>query len=325
MDNEVRAKGIGGSEVYDLAAGKLHTVWRRKVLGERFEGNEATEFGKLLEAPIAEMYAKITGAKLKEVGHLAHQAHPIIIGSPDRIATMADGTDRVLEIKTAHFSKKSDWGRAGSDEIPGYYLPQVQWYMAITGLRQADVAVLFAGAFTPTIYTVSFDEELFNGLRIMAEEFWNEYVVTKKEPPLDNTEETEAWLNKKWKPSDETLRQMAIKEIHPKHTVEHTTRQARTKEEFALFEKALWFQSLAKDGEEGLAQVRPRIKELMADCERIEFGGGRRIDWDWRAGRSSIDWKAYALSLGGNEDAAKVHFLNQSEPVRYFTLRGGKK
>ena len=50
-------------------------------------------------------------------------------------------------------------GEPGTDEIPDYYMTQVQHYLAVTGVKTADVAVLIGGN-DFRIYTIEADEEL---------------------------------------------------------------------------------------------------------------------------------------------------------------------
>ncbi len=185
----MRLTGIGGSEVSALVGLNPFSspidIWRAKVEGLVFEGNEATERGNYLEPAVAAWYADQTGAVLREVGTVRHPSSSIALATPDRIATVG-GRERLLEIKTANIRQLDKWGEA-DDEVPTQYLAQVQWTMACVGLHEADLAVLIAGD-TFRIYHLKRDLELESMLLEAAEDFWVRYVVTKTPPPPDASE-----------------------------------------------------------------------------------------------------------------------------------------
>lgn len=167
-----RQMGIGGS---DIAAILGLSKWRTPLdvyLDKRGESggaqdeNEAMYWGNVHEAAIRAHYEAITGRTVS--------VPPMLTGSHSWMLANLDGITndgRVLEIKTARFP--DGWGEAWTDQVPMAYLLQVQWYMLISGLPVADVAVLIGGN-EFRIYTVPADSELQEMMQAAAATFWQQ-------------------------------------------------------------------------------------------------------------------------------------------------------
>lgn len=173
-----RQSGIGGSDVAAiLGLSKWRTpldVYNSKVGEVEEEDNVSMEWGRRLEPVIRQAYSDKTGRAVECPGHLFRSAeHPFMIANVDGLCS-----DRVLEIKTSRTG--ADWGEEGTDEIPEYYLTQVQHYMTVTGKELCDVAVLI-GASDFRIYTVKNDPELAALLIKEEEKFWE--CVQNRTPP----------------------------------------------------------------------------------------------------------------------------------------------
>jgi putative phage-type endonuclease len=52
-------------------------------IGEKFTGNEATEWGTKMEPVACEMFEQKYGLKVYELGLIPHESHPWLGGSPD--------------------------------------------------------------------------------------------------------------------------------------------------------------------------------------------------------------------------------------------------
>lgn len=191
----IRQTGIGGS---DVAAVVEVSPWADKVdvwldkTGQTppKEENNAMYWGKLLEALVADEYARRTGQAVRRVNQtLRHKKHPELIANVDRAVCVDPGkmpvvrgefrTPKLLEVKTAR-TKSDDWGDFGTDEIPPYYLTQVLHYLGITGCTTADVAVLFLDSREFGIYTVNADAEIIENLNMACVEFWQKHVQPVK-------------------------------------------------------------------------------------------------------------------------------------------------
>ena len=187
---ERRRTGLGGSDIAAIVGlSKFATpydVWLSKR-GEAPEDDSDKPWlywGAVLEDVVAKEYALRTGNKVQRVNaQLIHPEHHFAMANIDRAVVnpeirgnvrWIDGrltTDRILECKTANGFAASLWGADGTDEIPDYYVCQVQWYMGITGARYADVAVLIGGNDYRS-YTVEAHPELFADLLTEAQAFW---------------------------------------------------------------------------------------------------------------------------------------------------------
>lgn len=179
-----RQTGIGGSDVAAiLGLSKWKTpldVYNAKIAENPVEeSNASIEWGNRLEPVIRQKYADVTGIPVTIPNTtFRHPEHPFMIANVDGL--LPDGS--VLEIKTARSG--ADWGEEGTDEIPEYYLTQVQHYMAVTGAKMCDVAVLI-GASDFRIYHVDFDPEIAAMLIEEEKAFWQR--VIDRNPPAPRT------------------------------------------------------------------------------------------------------------------------------------------
>lgn len=197
---ELRRQGIGGSDVAAiLGLSKWRTpleVWQDKTATapvEDREPSQAAHFGTVLEETVAQEFARRTGFRIKAApGMLQTDGRPWECANVDRLIYNQGDTlpVAVLECKTTRTA--DGWGPsqeeeivAGGDpeghEIPVYYETQVQWYLGITGLPIAYVAVLIAGQ-DFRIYSVPRNDEVIETLRERMEDFWKAHVIGKVPP-----------------------------------------------------------------------------------------------------------------------------------------------
>lgn len=191
-----RQSGIGGS---DVAAILGLSKWKSPldVYNEKIaetpveETNASMEWGTRLEPVIRQKYADDTGLTVTIPNEtFRHPDHPFMIANVDGI--LPDGN--VLEIKTARSG--ADWGEEGTDEIPEYYLTQVQHYMTVLGAKRCDVAVLI-GASDFRIYHVDFDPEVAAMLIEEEKAFWQRVVDRNPPPPRTYAEASVAFPRSK--------------------------------------------------------------------------------------------------------------------------------
>lgn len=175
-----RLGGIGGSDaavVLGLSKWKspLELYLEKRGEGPEQGDSEPMYWGRALEPAIRQRYADETGRVVvvpREI--MWHPEIPWMLANPDGIA---DG-NRVVEIKTARVA--NGWGTPGTDEIPEYYLPQVQHNMIVTGLSVADVPVLIGGS-DYRVYEVEADRELQEMIIEFERLFWER--VQSGNPP----------------------------------------------------------------------------------------------------------------------------------------------
>lgn len=168
---EERRKGIGGSDVAAImglspykTAYQVYQEKRKEVTS--WEGNEATDWGKRMEPAIRQWYSDQTGrcVRLPEK-IITNEKYPFMLASLDGFTDDPRG----VEIKTSRSPK--GWGEPGTNEIPDYYMLQVQHYMVVTAFPVFDVPVSIGGS-SPVLYEVPADKEL-HELIIEAEAaFW---------------------------------------------------------------------------------------------------------------------------------------------------------
>lgn len=281
--HELRRTGVCASEVAALVGLSPYStpldIWRYKVEGLRLEENPAMRRGRLLEPAVAQWYAETTGATLRSPGTLAHPMFSRALATPDRIATLPDGEERLLEIKTASWFQREDWGEEGTDEIPQHYVCQVQWTMFVTEKQTCDVAVLIGGEDFRR-YRVERDEELIQLLFIEANRFWVEHVEPKEPPAVDGSKAASEWLASRYPNSKPGLLQ-ATPEAEKWAGV---LRLARMRQAGANVEETL---------------AANWLKSLIGEAEGIQ-GNGWRVTWRRNAKGSRV----FRPTFDGEEQSA---------------------
>ena len=280
-----RTKYIGGSDIGAiLGLSKFRTpleVWMEKTGKEvRKLDSLPLRFGSFAEEFVASEYARATGYELlHDESIYIHPTHPMMSAHVDRFI-LGDGLNkpatRLLECKTANPFARGEWGEPGTDQVPMSYLCQCIWYMAITGIEQCDLAVLFGNS-DFRIYEIARDLELEALVIEKALHFWNEQVI-KDTPPPAQTEGDYQALFKKSDPS-KTI------EANPK-TVE-LIRQ---------------LQSLSKqssDVDEQITQIKQHIMNEMKEAEVLSYQGN--VIATWKAPKPSFRLDSKRLELEEKE------------------------
>lgn len=292
---EERRKGIGGS---DIAAIMGFSPWKTpyRVYQEKrkevdaWQGNESTDWGKRQEPVIRQWYSDATGrcVYLPEK-ILFHSKYPFMLASLDGYTDDPRG----VEIKTARSSK--GWGEPGTNEIPDYYMLQVQHYMVVTGFEVFDVPVSIGGG-SPELYEVPADKELQELIIQACAEFWQR--VVNGNPP------------------------------EPTTYADAVQRFGKIKAEGAVIapETALYYLN-------DLRGVRDQINELQAKEEElkgrliitlgeqgdtlIDNGGATLLTYKLSNGRKSFDAKALEKEM----PEIYQKYLKNGEPSRRFLLK----
>ncbi len=279
-DKKARRGFITGSRIAAIA-GLSPYATALDVFREIVEGYEQPESppmvrGRHLESSILSWYREETGADLQKVEFTGHPLHEHIGATPDAIATMPDGTKRIVEAKSVSFRLGEQWGNAGTDQIPTHYMPQVQFEMGCTGLMLADVPALFGGE-ELRIYTVKFDPELFGMLVETAERFWKDHIIPKVPPPLDGSESWADYLGAKF----------------PRH--EDVCLSATPDAE--QWAKALFTaRNMATEAKALETEAQNHLKQAMGTADKL-MGDGWKITWRTGKDGASTDWEAVARGL----------------------------
>ncbi|XAI95829.1 hypothetical protein [Microcystis phage Mae-JY24] len=198
--------------------GSPYTVWLDKMGLTQNDENERSLMGQMLEPIVAKRFQLANvGVKLRATGtHTAKGGQPWHRCNPDRLivgrVSQVHGTPLVkpdpkglkaiLQIKTAGFFTGQSFGIDGTDQVPDWYLAQVQYELYCTG---ADLAVL-ALIYDTHLYRqflIYRDDALIRHFVSVADEFWTRYVQTKEEPPATSHPKDTEWLNQAWTPKND--------------------------------------------------------------------------------------------------------------------------
>lgn len=253
--------------------------------------NMAMKLGNLLEPVVATLYADETGAELVDPGFLRHPSRDWHIGTPDRITV--DGT--LIEIKTARSG--NDWGEPGTDQIPRQYLTQVAWYLSLTDLQEAHVAVLI-GASDYRRYVVHRDLELEGVLLERCEAFWKNNVLAGQMPQVDGSETATKYITDRFPRNFEPLRLADSGEI-------------------ALAQRLKAARDAKAAAEKQQDECENLLKIAIGDAEGIDLGALGKITWKNTKPRETVDWKALAVEAAIPAELIAKH-TKTGEATRRF-------
>jgi len=200
---KLRMAGIGGSEIAGIAGMSRYSsplkVYLDKTEGSRTEENEAMYWGNELEDVVAREFAKRTGMKCKNVNYvLQHKDNPWMMANLDR--TVGKGKDlAILECKTAGHFAAGDWA---DGKTPEAYQMQVAWYMAVTGIKKAFIAVLIAGQRFEW-RELQHDQAVEDHLITLGARFW-QLVEDRTAPSMDGSDVADEYLQKKYRDATHT-------------------------------------------------------------------------------------------------------------------------
>lgn len=288
-----RQSGIGGSDIAALLGLSPYKtplqLWLEKTGREEPQHDsdalERMHWGTVLEDVVARHYSHLHDVRVQRINDtLRHPQAPVALANIDRAvvepgsrarwdddARRVLGASRLLEVKTAHALARhgADWGSPGSDEVPQHYWLQCQWYLGITGLPFADLAVLFGGQ-KYAEYVIASDSGLFDDLIAEADGWWRRHILADT-PPDPSTEDEARQL---WK--SHVAGKAKIVDVTVAEAVD---RLAEIKGEIMRLE-------------EEAQRQRDIILPAFGDAEEITYMGRRLATW--RRNKDSVvtDWKA---------------------------------
>lgn len=274
-----RRSGIGGSDVaaiLGLSRWKTaYQVWQEKtgrvVIDEG--DDERLHFGNVLEQVVADEFSARRGVKVQRRNRMfRHPEHPELIGNIDR-RIVGGG---ILECKTADKFTRHLWGDDGSDEVPEYYLTQVQHYYTVTGEREGFLAVLIGGN-EYRDYEIPYDRELAEFCAARCVEWWREHVLRDVPPPLTPGDDL-----------SDVFRAVAGSSVTATPEIEALAAELRDAKE------------QRKAAEEVEKELTARLKIFMAENEVLFSRSGEKIaTWKQNRDRQTVvtDWDAIAAEL----------------------------
>lgn len=187
----LRNHSIGGSEIaVAIGASRWSTpfqLWSQKTgrTEKQNQNNEAMYWGTIMEPILRQEFSKRTGYPVKEANCIfASTQYDFLTANVDGYVLLSNGEYAILEIKTASSYCDRDW----QDGVPIEYYLQTQYYLYITGLKKAFIAVLLGGNTFKHI-ELERDEATIEVIIKLAVNFWENYVLEDVPPPakdLDN-------------------------------------------------------------------------------------------------------------------------------------------
>ena len=188
---QFRKTGIGGSDAGTIMGVNPYKTRRElffdktgvKPVNTSLKSTLPLRFGHALENTVAEEFSIKTGLRVYEIKEMyQHPLHPIMQGNIDRFVDFPDGTVGILECKTANPESKFKWADGA---IPFCYECQVRHYMCVMNIDTAYIACLFDNnTDNMVIRKIERDYDFEDNLIRAEEEFWNNFVLKNKVPPL---------------------------------------------------------------------------------------------------------------------------------------------
>lgn len=275
-----RRFSVGGSEIAAaLGLSRWRTpfdVWAEKTghITKKDEPTDAMRFGTLLEPVIRSEFARRNGLEVCECPYiLAHKDYPFMTCNLDGYVKLPDGSCAVLEIKTANAFASEDWANMGA---PLEYVMQVQYYLAITQMKFAYLAVLI-GSSDYRQLIIERDDEVISIIIQKLKEFWR-MVETNTPPPVSGLD-----IN-------------ILASLYPNS---RPTVLALGKEHEALllqYEEAKKAMDEAKKRKE---EAEAKLKALMKDNEKANCG------------EYSLSWKTSSRSTFSADKAKEILSLEE--------------
>ena len=299
-----RRRGIGASEISAVVGlnrwKRPIDVWESKTgRVEPSPASPATERGDFLEPALREWYAHRFDRDVVLSDTLQHPDFPLVLATPDGISRDRDGGDPILlEIKSPGNRTQMDWGADGSDDIPLYYLPQLQWSMAVARLPRAHLVALVFGELR--CYPIEYDDDVFRELLSKATEFWDRYVKTDTPPPPEGSRSYADYLARRFKKAqqdDEVVRSLTIDRIVGR------LQKAEERERTAAYHAE---------------KCRTELKAILGERSRCEGDWGH-ISWKNNRDSEKTDWRAVAMEAGVRQDTIAKH-TRQVSGARVFRV-----
>lgn len=314
---EARRHGIGASDAASIMGygfGSPLRVWLSKVHPEMLEEEDNSEllaFGNDVEPAISRAYERSTGRSIRpycsaDYGIAIHPKYPEIICTPDRIESSGE---RLVQLKwETRFADK--FGDPGTDQVPDAYLIQCAHEMACVGCDLEDIATMHAGP-PVLIYPLRRDPGLEKVVIDACRAFWADYVVTKREPPIDASKDWASYIERKWPESKNPLLKVGFES----NQLGYCTAVS--------LEESLRILAQHQEKVDGLKNV---LKQLIGDADGIEGDFGKIT---WRKSKDTVadvtNWKEVAESVSGFVPASAWASALESNTLKNVVLRKGSR
>lgn len=294
---KTRNMGIGGSDAGAIMGmnpwKSKYQLWLEKTgqaEAEDISEKESVYWGSVLEAPVADRFAEVTGKRIRRAGMMQNIKDPWMLANVDRLIV---GEKAGLECKTTNAFSVKEWKE---DNLPDSYYWQCQHYMMCTGLPVWYIAVLIGGN-SFDYKAVPRHEEDIRALYEAESEFWLKNVKEGIMPDIDG--------------SDSTYR--AIENQYAGNKLEAIE---LPKEAADILEMLHNFEQQEKDVKAAINEQKNKLCALMGDHE-VGIIGENKISWKWQNGRIIVDSK----KLKKDFPDIYVQVTKQGKPLRVFRAK----
>lgn len=246
--HEVRADGIGGSEVGTIMGlnrwESAYYLWLTKTgqLPQKKLDSFAVTLGNVLEPVVLEQLLpkQHPDWEIYYTGTYQHETIPYLHANPDALAKV-NGEWVIVECKTS----RNYW-----DEIQPAYIAQVMHYMNIMKVRRAVIVGLVAMDWVE--FWIDFDQFEADVIEAQCARFW-EKVVKMEKPEWDGSEST----------------YNAMRELHP--DIEDTEVEIDGGHQLVLAQRAY------NEAEKELLKNKAEVMDLMGKAKHayVEVDGER--------------------------------------------------
>ena len=255
-----RTMGIGGSDASVIAGvnpyRSVFQLWKEKTGQEEPEekDSEYTHFGSLLEPVIKREFTRRTGLKVRNrYAILQSEEYPFMLADLDGII-YENHKMCIFEAKTASAYKKEIWEQG----VPLEYLYQIQHYMAVTGAEKTYIAALVGGNHF-LYHEVCRDEAMIQDIIQLEKDFWENHVLTGKEPQADGSKATAEYLEEAYGTSNGNIVELP-------------------KESLVLFEQYDLISAQLTQLKEAKEEVTNKMKNYLKENEKGVIGD-RQVTW----------------------------------------------
>lgn len=250
-----RDKHLGSSDLYDVIFGNAYKVWCSKVYPQKPLEADYLQAGNYLERALL-AFAE------DQLGPITRNQYRRVEGFPIgcNIDAIVNESGNPVEGKAAlNFITSREWGEPGTDEIPARAIVQCHGHMLATDTKVCHVpALVMSGAARFAMFQVEFDESLGDVICDRAQDFWDTFVLPRREP------------DDSWSVSTAP----DLKEL--KRVIHQSGELAQCNDE-TLLDRFLKAKELLAFCKAGTEELEARIRAAMGEAETVEFPSGRRF------------------------------------------------
>ena len=193
MESNIKAHGIGGSDIAAIRGLNDYVtpfqIWQQKT--DKVEKREISE-RQLIGIKIEPFILQMGVEKINQEGGLVRLTHERlnkemftkeigIVAVPDAFARL-DYEEVIISLKNTQQRIES------VDDIPVYWIEQINWELGICGLKTGIIFYLKSGSSIGSMQW-TFQEDLFEEQLESARNFWHNHVLTDTPPEPVNAED----------------------------------------------------------------------------------------------------------------------------------------